>query len=254
LADSHTKLGNLLAGLGQPAEAEAEYDQAEAAYTKVLECPQMPCWWHLKHNYAARGILHLNRKKYAAAVSDFSRVIELDPENAVAWNNRGAAYIHLHQYDKAVADYTKAIKLKPKNAAVWNSLAWQLATCPDLRLRDPGQAVAHAKKAVELAPDSGMIWNTLGVAQYRNGDWKAAVEALRKSVQLRQGSDSADFFFLAMAHWQLGEKQKARAWYDRAVAWMDKNRPQNEELNRFRSEAAALLGLTKAAQTQNKKD
>jgi hypothetical protein len=57
-----------------------------------------------------------------------------------------------------------------------------------------------------------------------------------------------------MAHWQLGEKDKARAWYDRAVAWMDKNQPQNGELKGFRAEAAALLGVTKAAQTQNKKD
>jgi hypothetical protein len=75
-----------------------------------------------------------------------------------------------------------------------------------------------------------------------------------KSAQLRKGGDSTDFFFLAMAHWQLGEKDKARAWYDQAVAWMDKNRPQDAELKRFRAEAAALLGLAKEAQTQNKKD
>jgi uncharacterized protein HemY len=96
--------------------------------------------------------------------------------------------------------------------------------------------------------------NTLGVAQYRNGAWKAAVEALMKCVQLRQGGDSFAFFFLAMAHWQLDEKEEARAWYDRAVAWMDQHAPQDEELKRFRAEAMALLGLAKAAQTQNKKD
>jgi Flp pilus assembly protein TadD len=114
-------------------------------------------------------------------------------------------------------------------------------------LRDPGQAVAHAKKAVELRPGSGSYWNTLGTAQYRNGEWKAAVEALMKSVQLRKGGDSFDFFFLALAQWQLGEKDKARAWYDRAVAWMDKNNPHDEELKRFRVEATALLGLAKTA-------
>ena len=32
--------------------------------------------------------------------------------------------------------------------------------------------------------------------------------------------------------------------YDRAVQWMDKNQPKNEELRRFRAEAAQLLGLT----------
>ena len=46
-----------------------------------------------------------------------------------------------------------------------------------------------------------------------------------------------------MAHWQLGKKDKARAWYDRAVQWMNKNQPNNRELRRFRAEAAELLEL-----------
>jgi hypothetical protein len=62
-------------------------------------------------------------------------------------------------------------------------------------------------------------------------------------MELRKGGDSHDWFFLAMTHWQLGAKDKARAWYDRAVQWMDKNQPDNEELRRFRAEAAELLGL-----------
>jgi hypothetical protein len=35
---------------------------------------------------------------------------------------------------------------------------------------------------------------------------------------------------------------------------MDQHAPQDEELERFRVEAAALLGLAKAAEAQNKKD
>jgi len=57
-----------------------------------------------------------------------------------------------------------------------------------------------------------------------------------------------------MAHWQLNEKEKASAWYDRAIAWMDKNAPDDGELNRFRAEAAALLGLAKPAESQKKSD
>ena len=75
------------------------------------------------------------------------------------------------------------------------------------------------------------------------GEWKAAIEALTKSMELRKGGDSNDWFFLAMAHWQLGDKTQARSWYDKAVPWMEKNQPKNEELLRFRAEAAALLGL-----------
>jgi len=46
-----------------------------------------------------------------------------------------------------------------------------------------------------------------------------------------------------MAHWRLDAKDKVREWYDRAVQWMDKNQPTNEELHRFRGEAAEPLGM-----------
>ena len=44
-----------------------------------------------------------------------------------------------------------------------------------------------------------------------------------------------------MAHWQLGDKDEAGQWYDRAVEWMEQNQPGNGELARFRAEAAELL-------------
>ena len=60
-------------------------------------------------------------------------------------------------------------------------------------------------------------------------------------MQLRNGGDSNDWFVLAMAYWRLGEEEKARQWFDKAVQWMDKNMPNGRDLARFRAEAAALL-------------
>src|SRR5262249_568171 len=125
-----------------------------------------------------------------------------------------------------------------------NNLSWLLATCLDQKLRDPKRAVELAKKAVELTPKEGNHWNPLGVAYDRAGDWKAAVEALRKSNELLKGNQlSFNAFFLTMGQWQLGDKLEARKWYDQAVSWMDKNQPKNEELRRFRLESAELLGV-----------
>jgi serine/threonine-protein kinase len=129
------------------------------------------------------------------------------------------------------------------SAEALNDLAWHLAACPIAELRDPAEAVACARKAVRLRPKAGEHWNTLGVALYRAGDWKEAVAALQKSMELRKGGESNDWFFLAMARWQLGDKQQGRQWYDRAVRWMDQHQPQDPELGCFRAEAAALLGL-----------
>ena len=128
-----------------------------------------------------------------------------------------------------------------ENAGTLNNVAWRLVTSRFEDERDAKLAVELAQKAVELAPQAGHIWNTLGVAHYRVGDWPAAITALEKSMELRKGGDCNDWFFLAMARWQLGEKNKAREFYDQAVDWMDKNQPNNEELLRFRTEATELL-------------
>jgi tetratricopeptide (TPR) repeat protein len=117
---------------------------------------------------------------------------------------------------------------------------------PAARLNPPvdrahalARAVALAQQAVDANPKEGTFWNTLGVARYRAGDFKGAVEALDRSAELRQGGGPYDWLFLAMTHWQLGDKDEARKWYDRAVERMS----MNEELWPVRAEAAALMGV-----------
>jgi hypothetical protein len=62
-------------------------------------------------------------------------------------------------------------------------------------------------------------------------------------MKIRKGGDGFDWFFLAMVHWQQGDRDEARKWYDRAVAWADKPQPANEEVRRFRAEASELMGV-----------
>src|SRR5207249_12041993 len=97
--------------------------------------------------------------------------------------------------------------------------------------------------AVWLERDDVKVSNTLGVAQLRARNWKESISALQKSKDLRKAGDSFNWFFLAMADWHLGENDKTRKCYNQGVQWMEKNQPENEELHRFRAEAAALLGI-----------
>jgi uncharacterized protein HemY len=126
-----------------------------------------------------------------------------------------------------------------------NALAWLLVNCPDHALRDPAQALQLAKQAVDLAPKMGDYWNTLGAAHYRVGEWQKAVDALKESMRFRQGGDPTDWFFLAMAHWRLGDKDQGRTWHQKAVEWMDKQQSQDEEFRQFRAESAQLLANQK---------
>jgi uncharacterized protein HemY len=98
-----------------------------------------------------------------------------------------------------------------------------------------------AREAIDLVPANGLFWRTLGVAYYRTGSWKEAVVALTRSAQLGCETNGYGSFFLAMAHWHLGEKEQAGRWLGQAVQWMDKFQPNGKELGRVRSEAAELV-------------
>jgi len=138
---------------------------------------------------------------------------------------------------------SKAVESNPNKPDTINLLAWKLTTCPFTRLRDPTRAVALAHRAVAAAPQNGNFWNTLGVAQCQAHDFHGALASLDRSMELRAGGDPDDWFALAMAYWQLGEKQKAHEWYEKAAEWTDKNKPHIEQIRRFRAEAAQLLGI-----------
>jgi tetratricopeptide (TPR) repeat protein len=177
-------------------------------------------------------------------------VVEREPNNAAAHSTLGDVLGRQGRTDEAVRAFRMALELDPNSAQAYNGLAWQLATCADTKFRDPAQAVALAEKAVDLNP-AALTWQTLGWARYRAGDWKGSVAAQTESMGLQQapkGGDAGQWFCLALAHWQLGNKDEARQWYDRAVDWTEKCAAPGETLARFRGEAGELLGVDGSGQ------
>jgi tetratricopeptide (TPR) repeat protein len=156
---------------------------------------------------------------------------------------------------KAAEHYRQALELGetlaarfPDGAGYANHLAWFLASCEDTHFRDPARAVVLAQKAVGHAPKEHWFQFTLGVAQYRHGQWQAAVASLEKANQLRQGAYEGIWLFQAMAHWKLGEKEAARTCYDRAVQLMKGREYQPHVASCARAEADALLGIREQKQ------
>ena len=52
------------------------------------------------------------------SIDDFARAIELDPNDAHAYGNRGNFYRDLGQHQRAIEDYDKAIELDPNDAEI----------------------------------------------------------------------------------------------------------------------------------------
>jgi tetratricopeptide (TPR) repeat protein len=144
----------------------------------------------------------------------------------------------------ALAAIRQAHAVSPDDANHDNYLAYMLALCPDPKLRDANRAVELATKAVATVPGRWEYWRTLGIAQHVAGEEKAAVRALTRSLELRPDGEAFDYFPLAAAHQQLGNKEEARKWYDRGVAWMATHKhPYAAELSLLRADAEQRLGL-----------
>jgi len=216
---------------------------AAAIHNQVLVWDARPLTADLRTELVAANLLKTAAPE-AANESDLLRRIRERRliDDSVRQRALGMAGEYWHSQSKRIA---------AQNALEHNEEAWGLAATADLKLQNTGRAVELAKKAVELAPKQGIYWNTLGVAQYRAGEWKAAVAALEKSMRLRSGGDAVDWFFLAMAYWRLDAKAESRTWYARAVSWTEKNRPSDDELRRFRAEADELFRVNETSVSKN---
>ena len=67
--------------------------------------------------YRNRAIRYANDlKDYEKAEADYTKAIDLDPENDENYYYRGYFYSWtLEDYEKAIADFTKAIELDPED-------------------------------------------------------------------------------------------------------------------------------------------
>jgi tetratricopeptide (TPR) repeat protein len=67
----------------------------------------------------SRGAKSLASGEYDQAIVDYSKVIQLIPQSAWAYANRGFAYDQSGRHKQAIADYSKAIELNLKFGAVY---------------------------------------------------------------------------------------------------------------------------------------
>jgi len=69
--------------------------------------------------YANRGQERYASGKLEKAISDFDRVLVLEPRNSAILNARGLTWLALKDYGMAIRDFNQAIKLSPKLATAY---------------------------------------------------------------------------------------------------------------------------------------
>ncbi|MEH2174668.1 tetratricopeptide repeat protein, partial [Nostoc sp.] len=119
------------------------------------------------------------QKKLDAAVAAFQKAIQLNPNYANAYYNLGNALKEQKKLDAAVAAFQKAIQLNPNDADAYYNLGNALKEQKKL-----DAAVAVFQKAIQLNPNYTDAYTNLGIALSDQNKLDAAVAAFQKAIQL----------------------------------------------------------------------
>ena len=135
----------------------------------------------------------------------FGEAIELNPENAMAWNNRGWAYIEQKKYKQAIADFDRAAQLNPNSELPYLGRGWLYHQTKEYAL-----AINEYNKAIELNPKYANAWNNRGAAKSWLNQMPAAIKDYDKAIELKPNYVKA-YENRGKAWRALGNTEKANA-------------------------------------------
>jgi tetratricopeptide (TPR) repeat protein len=161
---------------------QGQYSEAIADFTQYLE--------HAGDDPTAlagaellRGSAFTESKQYELAIDDYSRVIDLLPEQSYGpIIMRAAAYASMGEYARALADYSTVITRWPERPYGYAHKAWALATYQADAIRDGHAAVQLATQACALDPSNRFSMQALAAAYAEQGDFEQAVEWQQKAI------------------------------------------------------------------------
>ena len=188
-------------GLTQIYERHKRWDEAEAELAtaeKLVEGEPETEYIHF-----LRGALYERQKKYDQAEKEFLRVLEINPESALALNYLG--YMFADQgmkLDEAVDLIERALEIDPHNGAYLDSLGWAYFRLGRLELAEKNLLLALQR----LSRDP-TIHDHLGDVYYKTGRLDLAEKAWERARQEWQRMAPAEFDAEIFA--RLEEKLKA---------------------------------------------
>ena len=90
--------------------------------------------------YNNRGSVYAQKGDLDSAIKDFTDAIYFKPDDATSYINRGNVYIDKGKLELAIKDYTKAIKLKPDDANK-STITAALLTPKKMSLKKPSVTI-----------------------------------------------------------------------------------------------------------------
>ena len=201
-------------------------DQAITIYTEALEDKSLP-----NDRRATilndRGVANSRRQQPKEAIEDFNWAIQLYPEYAAVYNNRGNVLLGLGAVREAVKDFDRALLLAPGYAAAYSNRAGAY-----MKLGQTERAIVDYSKAVELTPTSAAALSGRGRAHLAAHRPHGAIRDFTRAVSL-DARFSAAYRSRAEAKMAIERYEEAIEDFSRAIAF----EPRNAEIYALRGAA-----------------
>ena len=183
-----------------------------------------------------RGKDSFDAGDYPAAIVSFTKAIDLDPKNAVAYCNRGMAYQGKNRIDEAIADFSKAIGHDPNNIEAYKSrgLAYYcrglvygankslkgdhnkaITDYPKV-MDDLNKAIDDLKKAIDLNPKDVAAYVLRGFIYAMTDDSDRAFEDFDKAIDI-DPHNAKCYCARGAAYLVIGDNDKAIADLNKSI-------------------------------------
>jgi len=176
-------------------------------WTKVIEVNP-----NIATAYNNRGIAKSKIKYYNGALNDYNKSLELAPGNATTFYNRGEVQSKLGKYKEAISDYNRAIRINPSEEKFYYNRGNAKGD-----IGDHEGAIEDYSRALEMNPNYVEAVNNRGIAKSNMGDYIGAIKDYDIALALNANNAEA-YNNRGVAYAMTSQFESAIKDYKRAIA------------------------------------
>jgi tetratricopeptide (TPR) repeat protein len=143
--------------------------------------------------------------------------LEINPENADEYNNKGLSLYYGGKYNEAIECYDKALEINPENADAYNNKGISLYYGGNYN-----EAIECYDKALEINPDYAQAYYNKGIILSYIGDNAGAIECYDKALEINPQNADA-YYNKGLSLSTLKNYPEAIECYDKALEMQSDN-------------------------------
>lgn len=177
--------------------AQGNYGMAIALLDRLIEL-----YPNNASDYNNRGLIYLRNNQPSQAIADLTYALEINPRLDSAYNNRANCYVAQGDLAAAIVDYDAALDLNPANIRAWIN---QGITFRDLDMYE--LAIENFDIALILSKNlQNRIYAERGRAYHLRGDWNCAIADYNRALSMSQANELSNY------------RQKIKLWLDELLS------------------------------------